>query len=152
MAKSTAKTADQAVITALKLEARAYPIDEPKGSTVAFASLNINDAFAVQGLKVVNGDKGMFVSMPSTKDKNGDYKDIAFPVTADARKQVGAAVLSAYAKAVEKSQPELAAAARSAKDALEKPSLTGQLKDAAKESKAQAAPAKDKAAPAHEAR
>jgi len=73
-------------------------------------------------------------------------------VTPEARRQVGAVVLDAYARAAEKSQPELAAAARAAKDALEKPSLSGQLKNAAKEAKEKPAPAKEKGAPDKEAR
>lgn len=148
MAKNTEKTApatEQAI--PLKLEARAYPLDEPKGSTVAFAGVTINDSFAIHGVKVINGDKGMFVAMPGAKDKNGDYRDVAFPVTSEARKQLGAVVLDAYAKAAEKDHPELAAAAKEAKAALDKPSLTGQVKDAAKDAKEKPAPAKDKAAP-----
>lgn len=148
MAKNTKQAPEQeAAVTPLKLDARAYPLDEPKGSTVAFAGVTINDAFAVHGIKVINSDKGMFVAMPGAKDKNGDYRDVAFPVTAEARKQLGSAVLDAYAKAAEKDHPELAAAAKSAKEALEKPSLTGQVKDAAKEAKEKPSPAKDKAAP-----
>lgn len=152
MAKAKQSAEQTVSVPALKVDARAYPLEEPKGSTVAFAGININDAFAVHGLKVINGEKGMFVAMPGAKDKNGDYRDVAFPVTANARKLVCSTVLDAYAKAVEKSQPDLAAAARSAKDALQKPSLTGQLKEAAKEAKAKPAPAKEKAAPAQEAR
>lgn len=148
MAKNTQKTTPAPEQTApLKLEARAYPLDEPKGSTVAFAGLSIQDSFAIHGIKVINGDKGMFVAMPGAKDKNGDYRDVAFPVTGELRRQVGALVLDAYAKAAEKDHPELAAAAKEAKAALEKPSLTGQVKDAAKEAKEKPAPAKDKAAP-----
>lgn len=146
MSKAKTNTAEQTV-PPLKLDARAYPLEEPKNSTVAFAGVTINDAFAVHGLKVINSEKGMFVTMPGAKDKEGNYRDVAFPVTAEVRKQVGAVVLDAYAKAVEKSQPELAAAAMAAKEALEKPSLTGQVKDAAKEAKAKPAPAKEKAAP-----
>lgn len=144
MSKKTTPAAVEQSVLPLKLDARAYPLEEPKGSTVAFAGININDAFAVHGLKVINSEKGMFVAMPGAKDKNGDYRDVAFPITAEARKQVCSVVLDAYAKAVKKSNPELAATAKSAKEALEKPSLTGQVKDAAKE--ANSAPAKEKAA------
>lgn len=148
MAKNNDKTKQEtAVVPPLKLDARAYPLEEPKGSTVAFAGVNINDAFAVNGIKVINGEKGMFVAMPGAKNKDGEYRDVAFPITAEARKQMCGVVLDAYAKAVEKSQPELATAAKAAKEALDKPSLTGQIKDAAKESKEKPAPAKEKAAP-----
>jgi len=135
----------------LKLEARAFPIKEPQGSTVAFASITINDAFAVHSLKVVNGEKGIFVSPPSVRDKNNEYRDIAFPVTGEARKQLGVVVLDAYIKAAEKDFPELAAAAKTAREALDKQSLTQRIRDAAKEAKAAPAPEKEQAAPAREA-
>lgn len=87
----------------LKLDARAYPIKEPQGTTIAFASITINDTFAVHSLKVVNGEKGVFVAEPSVKDKDGEFRKVAFPITAEARKQMSAVVLDAYIKAAEKS-------------------------------------------------
>lgn len=48
----------------VKLDVRVYPIAEPKGSTMAFASANIDDIFAVTNIRVVNGEKGLFVAMP----------------------------------------------------------------------------------------
>jgi stage V sporulation protein G len=134
----------------LKLEARAFPIKEPQGSTVAFASITINDTFAVHSLKVVNGEKGIFIAEPSQKDRDGEYRKIAFPITAEARRSMNAVVLDAYIKAAEKDFPELAAAAKTAREALDKQSLTQRIKDAANEGKDNSAPAKDKAAPAHE--
>lgn len=149
---SKQKTNASPEIVPMKLEARAYPLEEAKGSTVAFAGVTINGAFAVHGLKIINGEKGMFVAMPGAKDKNGSYRDVAFPVTAEARKQLGTVVLDTYAAAVEISRPELAAAARSAKEALEKTSLTGQVKEAAKEAADKPVPVKEKPAADKEAR
>ena len=85
-----------------KLDVRVYPIEEPKGNTKAFASVSINDLIAIRGIRVLDGaEKGLFVNMPQSKDKNGEYHDIAFPLNGDLRKEISAAVLKEY-KAVEK--------------------------------------------------
>jgi len=89
--------------TAAKIDVRAYPIAEPKGSTVAFASVTINDLVAINGIRVVDGEKGLFAAMPQTKDTNGEYRDIAFPVTKELRQQLNKAILDEYA--VVKDQP-----------------------------------------------
>lgn len=51
----------------------------PEGSCRATASVNINGCFAVRGIKVMDSSKGLFVSMPSYRAGNGEYKDICFP-------------------------------------------------------------------------
>jgi stage V sporulation protein G len=61
------------------LSVKVYPINEPQGATLAFASVGINDLVAIQGVRVVNGEKGLFVTMPQSQDKNGEYHDIAYP-------------------------------------------------------------------------
>ena len=66
------------------------------GNVRANASLTIGGAFAVHGIRVINSqEKGVFVSMPSYKGKDG-YKDIFHAVTAEARQQMNDAVLAAY--------------------------------------------------------
>ena len=78
-----------------KLDVRAYPIKEPKGKTVAFASVTINDMIAINGIQVVDGRNGLFAQMPQTKVGN-EYKDIAFPVTKDLRLQLNKAIVDTY--------------------------------------------------------
>ena len=51
------------------------------GNCRAHASVNINGCFAIRGVKVMESSKGLFVSMPSYRAGNGEYKDICFPVT-----------------------------------------------------------------------
>ena len=70
------------------------------GPCRATASLNINGCFAVRGVKVMESSKGLFVSMPSYKTGNGEYKDICFPCTKDARMEFEDAVLAAYQQAL----------------------------------------------------
>ena len=79
-----------------KLDVRVYPIDEPKGSSLAFASVTIDDLVAIRGVRVVNGEKGLFVAMPQSQDNKGIYHDIAFPLSGDVRKAISDAVLSEY--------------------------------------------------------
>ena len=70
------------------------------GSNVkAIASVNVAGAFAVHGLKVIDSEKGLFVSMPQSryeKDGKMQYSDICHPITAEARKGLMDAVLAAY--------------------------------------------------------
>jgi len=96
--------ANQEQSTGIKLAARAYPIAEPKSSTVAFASVTINDMFAVRGIKVVNGENGIFAAMPSMKDGKGGYQDVCFPTTKELRAEINSAVLEAYNTALEKGE------------------------------------------------
>ena len=75
----------------------------PEGSVRAFASINLNDCFAIRNVKVVDS-KGLFVAMPSYKAGNGEYKDICFPVTKEFREQLNQAVLDAYHQVLTQSQ------------------------------------------------
>lgn len=88
-----------------KLDVRVYPIDEPMGSTKAFASVALDDMVAIRGIRVIEGEKGLFVSMPQSFDKkNEEYNDIAFPIDTDLRKEVNKAVKEEY-KRVESLPP-----------------------------------------------
>ena len=71
------------------------------------ASVNINGAFAIRGVKIIEGSHGLFVSMPSYKVGN-EYKDICFPITPECRKQLNDAVLGAYEQALTQSQNSMA--------------------------------------------
>lgn len=77
----------------------------PEGTCKATASVNINGCFAVRGIKVMESSKGLFVSMPSYKAGNGEYKDICFPCTKDARMEFDDAVLAAYQQALTQTKP-----------------------------------------------
>lgn len=76
---------------------------ENGGSTKALASVVINGELAVRGIKVMESEKGAFVALPSRKIGN-EYKEIAFPVTAEAREALNNAVLDSYSKLL--SSPE----------------------------------------------
>jgi stage V sporulation protein G len=80
----------------IKLDVRVYPLDNPQGSTKAFANVGIEDLVAINGIRVVGGEKGDFVTMPQSKDKNGEYHDIAHPIIGELRKELNKAVLAEY--------------------------------------------------------
>lgn len=60
------------------------------------ASIIIDDCFVVHDLRVVDGDRGFFVAMPSRKLPNGDFKDIAHPLNAETRDKIQRAVLNEF--------------------------------------------------------
>ena len=68
--------------------------DEPK--LKAFANITFDDSFVIRGLKIINGQKGFFVSMPSRKRTDGSFQDIVHPVSLDLRKHIEDKVLEAY--------------------------------------------------------
>lgn len=75
-----------------------------EGTLKANASVNISGDFAVRGIKVMEGSKGLFVSMPSYKVGNGEYKDICFPCTKEARIEFDKAVIGAYQQVLAQGQ------------------------------------------------
>ena len=68
----------------------------------AFASITLDDCFVIRGLKIIKGQTGTFVAMPSRKRKDGDYQDIAHPINNSTRQWMEDIVLSEYEKEVAK--------------------------------------------------
>ncbi|MCL6473149.1 MAG: septation regulator SpoVG [Firmicutes bacterium] len=62
----------------------------------AIASITIDDQFVVHDLRVVEGEKGLFVAMPSRKLPSGDFRDIAHPINSETRERIQAAVIAEY--------------------------------------------------------
>jgi stage V sporulation protein G len=77
-----------------------YPVKEPKGTTKAFASVTFEDIMTIRGMRVIDGINGLFVSMPQSKDKDGEYHDIAFPTIGYLRNEITKSVLDEYEKTV----------------------------------------------------
>lgn len=89
----------------VEYDVRIYPVKNHP-HILAAATVDINGAFAIRNVKVINGEKGPFVSMPQFKDGNGDYRDICFPCTKESRQKFNAAVLAAYEQKLEQSQQD----------------------------------------------
>lgn len=62
----------------------------------AIASITFDDSFAVHDIKILEGNNGLFVAMPSKKIGEGNFKDVAHPITSEARKKVTDIILEAY--------------------------------------------------------
>ena len=77
-------------ITAIKVSV----VDDP--SLKAVATITLDDCFVVKGIKVVLGEQGLFVAMPSRKLPDGSYQDVAFPTTAELREELRDLVLQRY--------------------------------------------------------
>lgn len=93
------------------IQVRIDRLNDYEGSSIkAFASANIGGAFAIHGIRVVDSQKGLFVSMPqnSYKDGNGNtkYIDVFHAVTAEARTELNDKVMDAYEQAIQEQQQE----------------------------------------------
>jgi stage V sporulation protein G len=71
---------------------------ETEGKLRAYVSITFDDSFVVHDLRVIDGNKGMFVAMPSKRLPNGDHKDIAHPINTEIREKIQNAVLEIYNK------------------------------------------------------
>jgi len=77
-------------------EVRVYPRNGNDGGLKAFASITLDGTFAVKDLKVIEGEKGLFVAMPARKLPNGRYLDVAHAITKEFSARIQAEVLEAY--------------------------------------------------------
>jgi stage V sporulation protein G len=75
---------------------RLFRLEKEDSKLKAFVDLAIGDSFIVKGFKVVEGENGLFVSMPSAPGKDGKWYDAAFPTTKEKRQEIAEIVLSAY--------------------------------------------------------
>ena len=70
------------------------------------ASITFDDIFVVHDIKIINGQTGLFVAMPSRKGRDGTFKDIAHPIATEFRQELSAKVLTAYNAALEAEKAE----------------------------------------------
>lgn len=69
---------------------------ENGGRKRAVASITIDNEFVVHDISIIDGQNGLFISMPSKRLPNGEYKDIAHPITAEARAKIQDTVLKEF--------------------------------------------------------
>jgi stage V sporulation protein G len=62
----------------------------------AFVSITFDNAFVIRGLKVIEGNTGLFVAMPSRRRKDGEFRDIAHPINNETREMIETAVMGEY--------------------------------------------------------
>ena len=66
----------------------------------AIVSITIDDEFVVHDIKVIEGEKGLFIAMPSKKANDGEYRDIAHPINSETRDKIQTIILESYEKAL----------------------------------------------------
>lgn len=71
-----------------------------EGKMRAVVSITLDDMFVVHDIKVIEGEKGMFIAMPSKRASDGEYRDIAHPINSETRDMIQQTVLDAYDKAM----------------------------------------------------
>jgi stage V sporulation protein G len=81
-------------------EVRVFPVNEDK--LKAYATITFDGCFVVRDLKVIHGNSGLFVAMPSKKRKDGTFKDTAHPLNNETRSMIEEKVLSEYEKEIAK--------------------------------------------------
>lgn len=75
-----------------------------EGKMKAIVSITLDDEFVVHDIKVIEGEKGLFIAMPSKKATDGEYRDIAHPINSSTRENLQRVILGSYEKALE--EPE----------------------------------------------
>lgn len=72
----------------------------------AVASLTIDECFAVHDIKIIEGNQGLFIAMPSRKTPDGTFKDIVHPLNTETREEISASILAEYEKALKEAPAE----------------------------------------------
>ena len=71
-----------------------------EGKLKAVVSITIDDEFVVHDIKVIEGEKGLFIAMPSKKALDGEYRDIAHPINSGTRERIQSIILERYEQAL----------------------------------------------------
>ena len=76
-----------------------------EGKMKAVVSITIDDEFVVHDIKVIQGERGLFIAMPSSRrSSTGEYRDIAHPINREARERIQRTIIEAYEDAVKREQ------------------------------------------------
>ncbi|MCB1213898.1 MAG: septation regulator SpoVG [Deltaproteobacteria bacterium] len=77
-------------------EVRVFLVSEGEEKLKAYATITMDDCFVVRDLKIIHGNNGLFVAMPSKKRKDGTFRDVAHPLNNEFRSQIEEKVLDAF--------------------------------------------------------
>lgn len=75
---------------------------EKEGKMKAVVSITIDNEFVIHDIKVIEGEKGLFIAMPSRKSNDGEYRDIAHPINSATRESLQKLILEKYKEEIEK--------------------------------------------------
>ncbi len=82
-------------------EVKIYPVEDG-GRLKAYVTMVFDDSFIIRDLKVIEGDKGFFISMPSRKRKDGSFRDIVHPLNSETRSDIEKKIIEEYNSSNEK--------------------------------------------------
>ena len=74
---------------------------EKEGKMKAVVSITIEDEFVVHDIKVIEGEKGLFIAMPSKRTADGEFRDIAHPINSQTREDIQKIILDSYEKSLQ---------------------------------------------------
>lgn len=77
-----------------------------EGKMKAVVSITLDNEFVVHDIKVIEGEKGMFIAMPSRKAADGEYRDIAHPINSQTRDRIQEMILQKYEQTLEEEKEE----------------------------------------------
>ena len=77
-----------------------------EGKLKAVVSITMDEEFVVHDIKVIEGEKGLFIAMPSKKAVDGEYRDIAHPINFETREKIQSIILENYEKVLEEAPEE----------------------------------------------
>ena len=85
---------------------RVRVVEKENSKMRGFASVTLDDMFAVHDIRILEGDNGLFLAMPSKQIGEGEYKDIAHPINQEARQMFSDAIIEEYKKELAKADEE----------------------------------------------
>lgn len=77
---------------------------DKEGKMKAVVSITIDDEFVVHDIKVIEGEKGLFIAMPSRKTNDGEYRDIAHPINSGTRESIQNLILKKYEEVLQEKE------------------------------------------------
>ena len=77
-----------------------------EGKLKAVVSITLDEEFVVHDIKVIEGEKGLFIAMPSKKSADGEYRDIAHPINSGTREKIQSIILDKYEEAIQQEDVE----------------------------------------------
>jgi stage V sporulation protein G len=96
-------------------EVKVFPVNEER--LKAYATITFDNCFIIRDLKIINGNNGLFIAMPSKKRKDGTYRDTAHPLNNETREMIQKSILSKYEEEAESDNSAPAPSASEAEEA-----------------------------------
>ena len=94
--ESTKATNSAKSASSIISDIRIFPVNNKKSNCCAMVSVTLANVFCISGIKIMDGSKGLFVAMPSAKNKKDEWHDTCYPITKEFRKVMSDSILKAF--------------------------------------------------------